>query len=45
MEDLADIVKQKYNLQANAPTNEVLQWFSKMLADQQVDPKTSRRLS
>ena len=39
MEDLADIVKQKYNLQANAPTNEVLQWFSKMLADQQVDPK------
>ena len=39
MEDLADIVKQKYNLQANAPTNEVLQWFSKMLADQWVDPK------
>jgi len=39
MEDLADIVKQKYNLQANAPTNEVLEWFSKMLADQQVDPK------
>jgi len=25
MEDLADIVKQKYNLQANAPTNEVLE--------------------
>ena len=25
MEDLADIVKQKYNLQANAPTKEVLQ--------------------
>lgn len=39
MEDLADQVKDKYNLIPTAPTNEVLEWFSRMLADQQVDPK------
>ncbi len=39
MEDLADQVKDKFNLIPTAPTNEVLEWFSKMLADQQVDPK------
>lgn len=39
MEDLADQVKDKFNLIPTAPTNEVLEWFSKILADKKIDPK------
>ena len=37
LEDLADIVKNKYNLNANTDTNTVINWVVKMAQDKNVD--------
>lgn len=39
MEDLADIIKTKYNLDKTAPTEWIIESYNNMLNDQWVDPK------